>query len=222
MISVCVPYWDRQAALDRMFENFARVYPMLEWGKDIEFSVCDDGSPVPARVPVAPGVTITRLPAKRVPLNPCVPINMAVAASTGDVVVISNPEIGHTEPTLLAMLALLQHEDDYVVARCWDDRGFWIAHETVRFDRQGRAPVPPGGQFHFCAMMHRSLWNKAGGFDEEYRRVHGHDDNDWLFRLHAVGATFLVAPSTVQHPHTTGLKWNLPSGRRLLREKWGV
>ena len=218
MISVCVPYWDRQPALDRMFANLREIY-----GEEsgLEIVVADDGSAPSAVVP--PGVTLVRLPTKPGPLNPCVPINAAVAASSAEVIVITNPEVEHSEPTIDRMCELLDGPDDYVVARCWDvERRMWLADQSVDFTKNGRAPVPPGGQFHFCAMLYRSLWERAGGFDEDYRHVQGHDDNDWLFRLARVGARFRLSDSVVLHHRGTPIRWNLPSGRALLRSKWGV
>lgn len=107
MISVCVPYWQRQASLDRMFTTYATQYPHL----DLQFSICDDGSPTLARsskfafsrLPI-----MTYLPQKQRALNPCVPINRAVTASTGDVVVLTNAEIMHPAPVLYDMLGALR------------------------------------------------------------------------------------------------------------------
>ena len=214
MISVCVPYWNRQEALDRMFEQYARLYPDL----NIEFSVCDDGSATPAVVPE--GVTLTLLPPKTHDLNPCVPINWAVAASTGGIIVLTNPEIEHREPVLLELLDLLDTPDDYAVARCWCvDRKMWLADGSVDYNSHGRAPVPPGGHFHFLTAFSRDLWRKAGGFDEDYRHGTGHDDNDWLWRLHRAGARFRLTDGSVYHYRGTS-RWTMPSNRELFFSKW--
>ena len=214
MISICVPYWNRQEALDRMFEECARLYPDLDLG----FSVCDDGSPMQAKVPE--GVTLTRLPKKEGALNPCVPINRAVAASAGDIIVLTNPEIEHRDPVLPELLALLEEPTDYATARCWDmDRRMWLAGPEVDYNSNGRLPVPAGAHFHFLAAFRRSLWDLAGGFDEEYRRGQACDDNDWLWRLHRVGARFRVTEGAVYHRHTS-LRWDLPHNRGLFASKW--
>lgn len=214
MISVCVPYWNRQDALDRMFETYDRLYG----GLDIEFSVCDDGSPEPAVVP--DGVILTRLQAKDHDLNPCVPINRAVAASSGSVLVLTNPEIEHREPVLLELLDLLERDDDYAVARCWCvDRGEWLAGPEVRYGTRGRGPVPTGAHFHFLAAFSRLLWDRAGGFDEDYRHGTGWDDGDWLWRLHLVGARFRLSKGTVYHHRGTS-RWTMPHNRDLFFEKW--
>ena len=179
MISVCLPYWKRQRALDRMFVNYRDLYPDLP----LEFSVCDDGSPTPAVVPEE--CILTRLPEKKHALNPCVPINRAVNASSGEVIVITNAEVQHRTPILREMLDLLGvgdvEWDRYVVASCYDTRGVWLA--GPRINSAGRENVPPGGYFHFLAMLTRSLWDRVGGFDEDYRNGKACDDNDFLWLL---------------------------------------
>jgi len=216
VISVCVPYWKRQQALDHMFAEYGQLYA----GWTLEFSVCDDGTPVPAKVPQS--CILTRLPTKQHPLNPCVPINRAVAASTGAVVVLTNAEIMHRTAILPEMLALLGAEEErrYVMARCLDVKsGAWLAGPDVDYTRNGREPVPPGGHFHFLVMCWRALWNKAGGFDEDYRQGQACDDNDWLWRLRVVGARFVTTEGVVWHK-ASNIRWKLPSNRDLLMRKW--
>lgn len=217
MISVCAPYFNRQSALTRMLAQYSGPYSDL----DLEISICDDGSTPPAAAP--PSVVMTRLPKKRQPLNPCVPINRAVEASSGEIVVLTNPETVHEGPVLYELLELLEDEDDYAVAPCYGV-GYrvprvWLAGPDADYSLYGRLPVPPGGHFHFLAAMHRSLWDRAGGFDEDYRHVSGCDDNDWLWRLHRAGARFQVSEGCVWQPKGGG--WpGLPHGRELFRQKW--
>ena len=94
MISLCMPYWQRQPELDRSLAAYRRVYGDR---LALEVSIADDGSPAPVR---APECIVTTLPAKNVGLNPCVPINAAVRASSADVIVLTNPEIEHREDVL--------------------------------------------------------------------------------------------------------------------------
>ena len=127
-----MPYFNRQALLDVSLAAYRRLY------SGIEISICDDGSDEPV---VAPGCVVTTLPKKTQALNPCTPINKAVNASNGEVIVLTNPENEHREPILPAMLDDLQRigVDGYVTASCWDDRGRWVAHSTVAGGRAGEA-----------------------------------------------------------------------------------
>jgi hypothetical protein len=219
-ISVCVPYWDRKQMLDDMFAMYARLYPHLP----IEMSVCDDGTPLPAVVP--DGVVLTRLKRKTIPLNPCVPINRAVAASTGDIIVLTNPEIQHTQPVLDEMLGLLEHEDDYVTARCRHHApgkstdGLWLAGPETDYNSNGREPLPPGAHFHFLAMFRRSLWSRAGGFDPDFRMGTACDDNDWCWRAYRAGARFRCTEGVVWHRRNKRTRWVMPHNAGLLRRNW--
>lgn len=214
-VSVCMPYWCRQRELDRSLAAYKRLYG----GLDLEIVVCDDGSPEPVR---APGCTVVRLPAKTIGLNPCVPINAAVRASSGEVVVLTNPEIEHRADVLGGMLALLEEPADYVTVACRDVGGLWLAGPQVDYSRNGRLPVPAGAHFHFCAALRRELFDRVGGFDEAYRHGRSCEDNDWLWSLEAAGARFRLAPGTVWHyatPHR--FEGTHESNRDRLVAKWG-
>ncbi len=214
-ISVCMPYWQRQAELDRSLAAYARLYRHL----DLQISVADDGSPKPVR---APGCIVTTLPKKALGLNPCVPLNAAVRASSGEVVVLTNPELEHREDVLSGMLELLQSPLDYVAVACRDTSGLWLAGPEVDYRTHGRLPVPPGAHFHFCAMLTRELFDRVGGFDESYRHGRSCEDNDWLWSLHAAGARFRLAPGVVWHHRTPhAYAGTHESNRELLFSKWG-
>lgn len=213
-ISVCTPYWRRQDALNTMFAIYERHYSDLS----LEISVCDDGDPTPAKIPEGHTAILTRLPKKDRPRNPCIPINRAVDASSGEIIVLTNPEIEHYEPVLLEMLDLLENEDTYVIARCRRENGEWLAGPEMRMN--GREPTPPGGYFHFLVMFYRTLWEKAGGFDEDYRIGQACDDNDWLWRVYEAGAQFKLTETTVVHGHLKRVSWNMPHNRSLFAKKW--
>ena len=217
-ISVCVPYWDRQPALTRLFADYARLYSELP----IEFSVCDDGSPTPARAPEDANVILTRLPAKRGPLNPCVPINAAVVAATGNIIVLTSPEVEHFKDAVLyEMLELLIKPMDYVVASCCDvTTSIWISGPKTNYTNRGQAGMPPGGHYHYLTMFSRTLWDKVGGFDEAYRHGVGCDDNDWAWRLYEAGADFKTITGTVWHHRTKRLKWKMQHNRSLFQKTW--
>lgn len=203
-----------------MFQNYAAFYGRIP----LEFSICDDGSVPPVRVNMADKaqrVIVSKLPEKKHPLNPCVPINRAVNASNGPIVVLTNAEIVHPAPVLWEMVHLLQHARDYVVAPCYDESRGWIAGPDVDYTTGGRLPVPPGGHFHFMAMFRRTLWEEVGGFDEDYRHGQACDDNDWLWRLYRAGTRFRVTKSIVVHTtRAAPIHWRLPHNAPLFHQKW--
>lgn len=216
MISICMPYYMRQEALDRSLAALRLRYH----GLALEIVICDDGSPIPVR---APGCRIVTLPVKDYALNPCMPMNRAVAHARGDILVLTGPEIEHRTAVLSAMAADLG-PDDYVIAACRDVSGRWLCASHIRGGEDGRGAMPLGSGFHFCAMLHRSLFARAGGFDEHYRAGQAYDDNDWLFRLARAGAQFRLRDDLVVWHHRVPCTWPV-GGRernRLLFDRiWG-
>ncbi len=174
-------------------------------------------------------VKIVRLPGKDVALNPCVAFNAGVAASSGEFVALTNPEVLHRSPILPAMrleLAALGRKG-YVAAACWGLKaGWWYCHSTdMPPDAEvGRAAMPQGAGLHFCAMLHRAFYDEIGGFDEAYRDGQGYEDNDLLWKLQAAGASFKIADDLVtDHLDCPRTEW--PAGgaarnRAIFEAKW--
>lgn len=213
MLSICMPYFDRQAQLDMGLESIRDCYQRLQ----CEIVICDDGSPEP---PNAPGCVVVSMPKKDRALDPCVPINRAVAASSGDVIVLTNPEIVHREDVLTKMLHRLDDET-CVNASCWDvTTEQWLVKTGVK---NGIMPVPSGFGFYFCAMFTREAWDASGGFDEDYRYGQAMSDTDWGWRMDRVGIEFEIMDHLIVEHHRSGVQW--PSGglarnRAMFWDKW--
>lgn len=206
-------YYDRREQLEHSIRAYEALYD------DLELSIVDDRSRPSLVCPETRfDVKFSRIESKdHTPKNPCVPLNQAVNQSTRDIIVLTNPEIEHRYPVLLSMLDLLD-DDAYITARCEDQRGC-IAGPEVDYTKAGRLPVPEGAHFHFCAMLTRKLWERSGGFDEDYREGQACEDNDFLWRLHRAGADFKHVEVPVYHTKST-VKWRLPHNKELFYSKW--
>lgn len=221
MISVCMAYYMRQPQLDYSLEQYAALYT------DLEISICDDGSPEPLRVPhdYPFPIMTSNLPRKSYSLCPCRPINQAVNQSSGGIIVITNPEVFHVEPVFRKMLGLIRNDDDYVIAACKDHTGRWLAHSQTPDLRINRPPYPAGSDMHYCVMLTRALWNRVGGFDEDFREGAFCDDIEWVWQLHAAGARFIMRDDLVtysqKHPRSPWIAGGQERNQRLLKEKWG-
>jgi hypothetical protein len=192
--------------------------------------VVDDGSgdgfePLDGRLTVR----VVRLPKKDGPLDPCVPLNAGVRAARGEVIALSCIEILHSRgPVLDAMLEQLQMAgpDAYVQAACWaTDNRVWHSHSQVAGTVVEGRRMPAGGCFHFMAMLSRELWERSGGFDEDYRDGAGYEDPDFLLRLERAGARFVMRDDlVVEHPRI-GVRaaWTREMherNRQVFRRKW--
>ena len=228
MISVVLPYWQRQEITEYALDSMAAAYPDL----DMEVVLVDDGSPQPLTIakPYPWPVRVIRLPDKTVPKNPCVPINRGVKEATGEVIVLSNPEIIHDKPVFPAMAEELERlgASGYVLAAAWcPEQEIWHCHSSVAGDRPTGERQPPGSSYHFCAMLYRSMFERAGGFDEEYREGAGYDDPDWVNRLARAGAVFrirddLVVIHTKFGAQTAWTREGFARNRAIYKSKWGL
>lgn len=207
-----MPFWRRQQYLDRSLAAYRRIYD------DLEISICDDGSPEPVN---APGYIVNRLPQKTESLNPCTPANIAVRSSTRSVIVLTNPEVEHRTDVLTPMLAMLESEMDYVASRCWDEprNRLHVGPGVIRGD--DLKLIPQGAYFHMCAMMHRSLFELVGGFDEAFRPGYGFEDTDFLWKLHDAGARFKLYDGMVYHTYWTPIEHKpRMTNEEMFRARW--
>lgn len=220
MISLLLPYWDRQEAADKALALLDQHY----YGMELEIIVIDDGNAVPFKAPAhMPNVRVLTLPRKDEPKSPVTCWNVGVAAARGDVIVLSCIEVLHTEPVLQQLVDAVREGGPkaYVLAAAWcPDFNEWHCHSTVD------PPYNAKGTGHaFCAAMHKSLYEQAGGFDEEYREGAGYEDCDFINRLLFAGAKFIKRDDLVViHPKAgASIAWGAEKferNRALYEKKW--
>lgn len=221
MISLILPYWDRQSAADRALAALAEHYADL----DLEVIVVDDGNRVPFLAPVdfPLDLRVLRLPEKAQPTPQSRAWNAGVRASRGEVIALSCIEVLHTEPVLAQMAESLDSigHDGYVLAAAWcPERREWHCH--------GSAPwpgFPHGTGPAFLGMLNRELFCRVGGFDEDYMEGAGYEDRDFVRRLMAADAIFCLRNDlVVLHPKTgASIKWPAEAFARnkmIFEEKW--
>lgn len=219
-ISLILPYWDRQEAADKAIERLDALYADL----DLEVIVVDDGNLVPFVPP--PGrldIRVILLPKKDEPKSPCTCWNRGVDAATGEIIVLSCIEVLHEEPVLqqLADAVAAGGPDAYVLASAWcPEEGKWHTHSTVPVPE-----CPPGTGLAFLGAMHKELYQRAGGWDEDYRDGAGYEDRDFIHRMTKAGAKFTIRDDLkVIHPKTGArINWGTEKFLRnesLFLSKW--
>jgi hypothetical protein len=223
MISLLLPYWDRQAAANKALSTLAESYSGLQ----IEVIVIDDGNPVPFVAPQSfpLKLRVIRMPTKNEPRPPAAAWNAGARAASGDLLALSCIEVQHPHPVLWEMAAQLQEigRDGYVLASAWcpEQRAWHCGGGAQIWDH---FPVGVGGSF--LSMMHRTLFERIGGFDEDYMDGAGYEDRDFVRRLQCAGAQIVVRDDMVVHHPKRGanIKWP-PEGfsrnEQLYRSKWG-
>lgn len=223
MISLILPYWDRKLAAYVALRRLAEMYHDL----DLEVVVVDDGNPEPFEPPqTSLNINVVRLPTKYEPLCPVTCWNHGVEVAKGDVIALSCIEVLHTDPVLAQMASELERlgPDGYVLSAAWcPESREWHCHSQHR--ASGSYPIPVGTGRAFLAMLNRSLFEKTGGFDDEYRGGAGYEDVDWIYRLIKAGAKFSMRDDlVVTHPKSGAtIRWSSEKFERnhnLLKGKW--
>lgn len=226
MISLVLPYWDRQVAASAALCRMADLYA----GFGLEVIVVDDGTPKPFVAPsgLPLDVKVIRLPAKAVPKNPCVSFNVGVRHASHSFIGLSNVETWHRDAVLPVLLDEVRAggSKTYALAAAWHREGEnWHCHSSIALREACGVPMPAGSHFHFMSLLHRSLWEAAGGFDGEYRDGAGYEDADFVLRLARAGARFVMRDDVVVEHVRAGAraKWTaemFARNRALFARKW--
>lgn len=205
-VSIIMPYWKRREQLEASLRILYKFYP------DFEVIVVDDGSGDDL------DYDVIRLPLKKEPKNPCVPINVGVDAATSEIIVLTGPEMLHRAPILYEMTKELTSEKSYITAAAWcPDTNIWHCHSSINRNKTG---LDAG--YHFCSMIFRKFFIEIGGFDERYREGVAYDDDDFLMKLHSNGAEFVMRDDLiVDHPQShTQWPGKHEINKTLFRRKW--
>lgn len=228
MISLILPYWNRWDAACEALLSIGKAYR----GMDLEIVIVDDGSTAPRfetpaiAFPEGMTIKIVRLPEKTEPKSPVTCWNEGVKAASGDIIAISCVEVLHFRPVLAEMAAQLDElgPQGYVLAAAWcPELQEWHCHSEK--GSEGAYALPKGTGRAFLGMMRRSLYEKAGGWDEDYRDGAGYEDVDFVYRMLLAGAKFCIRDDlVVTHPKRgASIAWGAEKferNRALLEKKW--
>lgn len=219
MISLVLPYWDRQEAANKAFGLLEQCYKTVH---GLEIIVVDDGNKIPFVVPeTSLNVKVVRLPEKPSPTPQSKAWNAGVKAASGEIVVLSCIEILHEKPIIQQLVSRMKSRNDYVIAAAWcPERNEWQCHSTANTEQ-----VPKGYGPSFCAAIYKDFFEEVGGFDEIYHDGAGYEDKDFLWKLHKAGANFVMCDDlAVIHPKTGAtIRWKEEGFKRnaeIFNKRW--
>jgi len=214
MISIVMAYFNRISQLRYTLQTIARSRV-----RDFEIVIADDFSAVdqsldhlPQEFPSLNFKLIDMRKTYRIKdwCNPCVPYNEAFRASSGDKIIIQNPECCHmgdvlwhvdqnlTQGTYLSFHTYACTKQDVRVLHSTgvcpmfshSKKARWYNHETAR-------PVA----FHFCNAITRKDLQRINGFDERYAKGYNWDDVEFLHRIKKICQVEFVADPWVVHQY---------------------
>ena len=222
MISVVMAYFNRISQLRYTLHTISRSR-VQDYEIIIVEDFCDPKhylTGIQKEFPTLP-ITLIRMidfmPQKNY-CNPCIPYNIGLRASHGDVILLQNPECAHMGD-VLAHLEHTANDDVYVSYHCYaatkeetqilqsgavmpmftHKKARWYNHEQER-------PYA----YHFAAGMTRRRMCELNGFDERFAQGFDMDDVDLIHRVVKLGLEikFVAEPWVVHQYH--GKTYNNP------------
>ncbi len=178
--------------------------------KDIEVVLVDDASEVNISDTICksfPFVRYIRLEKKdKWYLNPCIPYNLAIARTTGDIIIIQNPECVHVGDVLRYVVNNLTDNNylsisTYALDEPNSARVFPMMEKGLLNEFLAGFPSMPFSKrigwynhpkyrptyYHFCAAITRKNMNIIRGFDERFSKGFAYDDNELVERVKRLG-----------------------------------
>lgn len=151
-------------------------------------------------------------------VNPCIPFNKGIQASTGDIIFLQNPECLHTGDLITFAINNL-NSTQYFSFGCYSlneestnrikelnlNKDGWLKELMFNISPIVEGPVHVDGSlgwynhsrfrpvgYHFCSAIFASQLKEMGGFDERYAPGYAFDDNEILARIMRKGLQVVV------------------------------
>lgn len=208
-ISIVMAYYNRKEQLDRTLNSIGKSKIL-----DFELIIVDDASEEPL-IYDNKKVKIIRIePKDKWYYNPCIPYNIGLRASTGDIVIIQNPECYHIGD-ILSYVQDNIHDGLYLSFACYalnpKDTDMFHNGETLKLNnRMFRNPERNGwfnhsvyrpAGYHFCSAITRKDLNIIGGFDVKYAMGISYDDDDLIRRIRQKMKVSIIDDPYVLHQY---------------------
>lgn len=204
MISVVMPYFNRRGLLLKTLAGF-------EGHSEFEVIIVDDASS--QKVDDVPPlfsfpIKVVRIePKAKKHVNPCVPFNIGIRESSGDKIILQNPECTHVGGILEYVDETLI-DGDYISFACYSlgpmetSRALapnFDINTLVKSLRNQSCDVVGGinswynhsvlrpKAYHFISAITRKDLYDLNGFDERYANGSGWDDDDLIRRIRLKG-----------------------------------
>jgi len=137
--------------------------------------------------------------------NPAKVLNIGIKASTGDILVLSCPEMYHVDSALTDVVLQVINNPNAIGTP-----------QIIHFDNDGQLTdmfamcnleytldycqqCPHSSQMPFLMAVWKDKVMQIGGYDEDYNDGYAGEDNDLMDRLHAIGCRYSKVDTKVVH-----------------------
>ena len=160
--------------------------------------------------------------------NPCIPYNVGLRASSGEIVILQNPECCHVGDVLAYTQSNI-NDDNYLSFHCFacDRNDLKLIHQNMPINYYKQQPSKSRwynhkthrpAAYHFCSAISRNNLIKLNGFDERFAYGHSYDDDELVQRIKNLGLniTFVEDPHVIHQFH--GKSFNNPLNPPILND----
>lgn len=213
MISIVMAYFNRRQQILNTLQNFQEFYASRY---DFEVIIIDDDSSPEHQLindlfsftfPIKYHIISKQEKGKRV--NSCIPFNKGLEMTTGNIIIIQNPECCHMTDILAHVLENLG-KDDYFSYSCFSGNSSETSKKIIQkkqlttdivkenlqikpYSWYNHPKEKPSG-YHFCSALHKSVLDKAGGFDIRLQWGYAFEDDLFLHNVQKHAKLFIVPP----------------------------
>jgi len=217
MISIAMAYYNRRKHLINTLNSITKS----EY-KKIEVIIVDDGSDDEHRIEDLQEqfdfLTVIRIDKKdKKHINPCVPFNIALGKTKGDIVILQNPECFHYDDVLTHVAENIKPNNYLAFGVVNKDLSDVMAgidwNNNFQFEKVSKLPAiqvnsNEGNHWYchsqyrkdalnFCTAIMRDDLIELNGFDERYANGVERDDVEFLFRIRRKGMNIIHVDNVV-------------------------
>ena len=233
MISVAMTYFNRKQHLINTLNSMTKsVY------KNFEVIIVDDGSDDEHRIEDLQEqfnfIKIIRInPEQKTHTNPCIPFNIALGNTGGDIIILQNPECFHYDDVFshvvknikpnkyLAYTVVNKDVASQLSSIDWNNNYQFEKNNILKIDINSRVGNHwyTHSQFraqalNFCTAITRDDMKELNGFDERYANGIERDDVEFLVRIQRKKMNIVFVDNVLvihqsHHPfYYSGVDWN--------------
>ena len=180
-------------------------------------------------------------------INPCVPTNIAISKSVGDIIIIQNPECFHYDDVFAHVVKNLSKNDYFAYSTVnmnlvnelknidWSKNYDFQINNIIKIDiNENRPNIPPKSgwychnifrplAYNFCSAILREDLKDLNGFDERYAHGIDRDDHEFLTRIIRKGMNIkFIDSAIVIHQSHVSFSYQNPRTHELRKNNYKI